>query len=61
MHYEVILQIIVQLFTVALAAWGVAGLIATLHCLLTKRSTLRAWWRGSTYFGPRSGLYHQFQ
>jgi hypothetical protein len=57
--YEPISRILVQLFIVAFTAWGLAGLLLSLR---NKRSTLRAWWRGSTYFGPRSALpHHQFE
>jgi hypothetical protein len=57
--FEAISRILVQLFIVAFTAWGLAGLMLSLR---NKRSTLRAWWRGSTYFGPRSALHqHQFE
>jgi hypothetical protein len=56
--YEAISRILVQLFIVVFTAWGVAGLILSLR---NKRSTLRAWWRGTTYFGPRPAVdRHQF-
>lgn len=50
MGYEDILRVLVHLFIVGFTAWGLAGLVLSLR---NKRSTLRAWWRGSTYFGPR--------
>ena len=56
--YEVILRLLVQLFIVVFTTWGLGGLILSLR---NKRSTLRAWWRGATYFGPRSSMHHQFE
>ena len=46
MDYDPILRFLVMFFIVGFTAWGLAGLVLSLR---NKRSTLRAWWRGSHY------------
>lgn len=44
--FESVTQFLGLLLILSFAAWGIAGLVASLW---NKRSTLRTWWRGSRY------------
>lgn len=55
---ESITQVVGLLLLLTFAAWGIAGLFASLW---NKRSTLRTWWRGSRYGSvgePGAGPIH---